>query len=215
VCALMLDPSLVLSTRTTSDVHESVMTQSEPIFLPGTFFELVQEQQFGHRAFKFFRPGPAQPTEAYADHEESLARATSWILEEPRIGPWRAAPFFEAEHIELRVRDEVIRSILEEEWAFLQGQSWLASRIRRPFRKFIDGGAAAVEFGREAFDLLARRTLKIPAVEDVPPALTPEKRLRAVAKWAAVGVPGVASSIFPVLTPIAPAVAGYFLLFDP
>jgi hypothetical protein len=155
----MLDPSLVLSTRTTSDVHESVMTQSEPIFLPGTFFE--------------------------------------------------------AEHIELRVRDEVIRSILEEEWAFLQGQSWLASRIRRPFRKFIDGGAAAVEFGREAFDLLARRTLKIPAVEDVPPALTPEKRLRAVAKWAAVGVPGVASSIFPVLTPIAPAVAGYFLLFDP
>lgn len=80
---------------------------------------------------------------------------------------------------------------LWEEWLFLQEQSWLVSRSRKTFRRFIKSGAVALETSKETFDALAARTLRLPR-KDIPKALTSGQRLRASAKWIAVGGSSVA-----------------------
>jgi hypothetical protein len=117
--------------------------------------------------------------------------------------------------LELHVADPVLRRILLEEWAFLQERSWIASRLRRPFRTFLNAGAAALELSERAFDAVAAGTLKIRG-EELPPALSPGQRLRAVTKWVAVGGSGWASALEPILAgPVATTLAGFFVLFDP
>jgi hypothetical protein len=45
--------------------------------------------------------------------------------------------------------------------------------------------------------------------------LTPSNRVRAAAKWIAVGGPTILGVVQPILGAVASATSGYFLLFDP
>ena len=79
---------------------------------------------------------------------------------------------------------EVVRNIYADEWAFLQSQSILLSKLRKPLEAFRDGGSAIVEFGRETGYWLLRRV--IPA-EHIPPVLSPQFLAKATAKWIVLG----------------------------
>jgi len=106
--------------------------------------------------------------------------------------------------------DEDIMNILFEEWVFLNESSWIVSRIKQPFTKFMDISGSSIQFSKRATDLLIRKTLKKTDDE----LLSKVNRLRALGKWVAVGGPPVLSIIDPLFS-ITSLPAGFFLLFDP
>lgn len=112
------------------------------------------------------------------------------------------------------VGDEIVRQILIEEWEFLTSHSWIAAKTKRAFDAFLKGGAAAVEWGTNKFDYLAVRTLKIKR-QEIPDGLKPKQRLRAAAKWIAVGGSSASALLVPPAAAVGAAVAGYFMIFDP
>lgn len=112
------------------------------------------------------------------------------------------------------VRRENISSILFEEWVFLQEQSVILSRIKKPFTYFVRCGVAVIEIGRKTFQLAIKRTLKKNIDEDI----TNIEKLRAIAKWIAIGGPNIISGINlidPIVERIIYAGAGFFILIDP
>jgi hypothetical protein len=107
--------------------------------------------------------------------------------------------------------DELAAEILYEEWLFLSSDSWLFSKTRRAFEAMIEAGGTAIQMSRRGFDQVVRRTLK---KTDGEP-LTPGNRVRAAAKWIAVGGPPIMGIIEPISAAIASSASGYFLLVDP
>jgi len=108
--------------------------------------------------------------------------------------------------------DEDIMNILFEEWVFLNDFSWIVSRIKQPFTKFIAVGGASIQFSKRATDLLIRNTLKKTDDE----LLSKADRLRAFGKWVAVGGPSIAGIIAsPLFSSITSIPVGFFILFDP
>jgi hypothetical protein len=93
---------------------------------------------------------------------------------------------------------EVLQSLLEahelpglasngiyaDEWAFLQSQSSLISKLRNPLDAFRDAGSAIVEFGMDFGWKLVRHV--IPA-EHVPSVLTPAVVAKVGGKWTILG----------------------------
>jgi hypothetical protein len=107
---------------------------------------------------------------------------------------------------------EYTLGILMEEWVFLQEQSWVVSRIKKPFNRFIDAGSVCLQFGGRAADRVINRTLKRRSSELVSKV----DRLRAFGKWIAVGGPSVLGILnTPLIAVVALFIAGFFLLFDP
>jgi hypothetical protein len=107
--------------------------------------------------------------------------------------------------------DESILKVLFEEWVFLQENSWIISRIKKPFDKFIEAGAVSLQVGGTTVKRMVAKTLK--HKEDY--VFSRLDYLRALAKWVAVG----GSTVVPLFNPIAGALvnaaSGYFLLLDP
>ena len=159
--------------------------------MSATFLELARERALSNAVFASFGPRGLDRREV-AELARSVAEGGG--LEPHRAGPEEALP--------LEVRDPVVRAILLDEWSFLQGGSWIASRIRRPFTVFVRGGAAAVEAPGEA---LERWT-------DLPDVLSPERRLRLATSWLALG--GGVSLLSALTTELRTPVAGAFLLFE-
>jgi hypothetical protein len=75
----------------------------------------------------------------------------------------------------------------------------------------VEAGGKAIQVSQRFFDLLVRHALK--KKPDEP--LTPSNRVRAAAKWIAVGGPAILGVIEPISGAVASATSGYFLLFDP
>jgi hypothetical protein len=71
-----------------------------------------------------------------------------------------------------------------DEWVFLQTQSTLLSKVRRPVDAFRDAGAVVVEVGRKAAVQLVRHVI---AKDHLPEALTRKIVSRAAAKWIVLG----------------------------
>jgi hypothetical protein len=118
---------------------------------------------------------------------------------------------------ELRYRHELyaeaLRDMLFEEFIFLQEQSFMVSRIKKPFNTFESAGAAYVQFSKGVVDRLVRITLKNKKQDDL---IRNVDRLRAFGKWIAVGGLSVSRMITPEIADILISLAlGYFLLFDP
>jgi len=113
----------------------------------------------------------------------------------------------------IRTRDRIIRDILLEEWSFLVGQSWVAARTKKTFTAFRRAGAVVVDFSGQKFDGIVARTLRHDRLP-VPTTLTHLDRVRAAAKWIAVGGSPVAGFMDPIIAVVASAGAGVFLLFD-
>lgn len=109
-----------------------------------------------------------------------------------------------------------VLNILFEEWVFLNTESWIVSRTKNTFNRFIAAGSACLELGQRQFDRIVRATLHkkerdIIAKIDV---------LKAVAKWVAVGGPACLSSLLVETLggwPLAliSVSGGLFLLYDP
>lgn len=93
------------------------------------------------------------------------------------------------------LKDSTVASILQEEWALLQSQSWMIARVRKPFAAFTKAGAVVLEVSREAFDVAVRRTLRAPQASIVSRA----DKLRAVAKWIAVAGSSVSALMNPLV----------------
>jgi hypothetical protein len=107
---------------------------------------------------------------------------------------------------------ENVTEILTEEWVFLQEQSWIVSRIKKPFNRFIEAGGVCLQFSGKATDKLVNRSLR----RSNDHVILTVDRLRAVGKWIAVGG-GAAAGVWapPAISLPVSLVAGYFALFDP
>lgn len=148
---------------------------SGPAFVPATFLEHARLGSLSPVTLAFF--GPPGPDEAEA------AEARAFLDRSRGVTAYRPQ---EPASLDLPVIDPVLRSILLEEWAFLQQPAWVVSRLRRPFRAFLRAGAAALELGEGT-----------PLPEDLPEV-----------KWAAIGErPDAVAELVP-----APP-AGLFLLY--
>ena len=97
--------------------------------------------------------------------------------------------------------------LLADEWAFLQSQSWMTSKLRRPYEAFRDAGATLIEVGNKVGDRLIRQV--IPA-DKIPPVLTAKFRAIAAAKWIGVGGVTVGVSVLGGALGIAGAAGGAY-----
>ena len=209
---LMLDPSLFMSRDSFKIVVEGLGNgELKNVRIPSSFASALTKRELTKTVSRFF-----------SDSQKSLSsreiisglRAGKVELPESYVNSseWRKTKFetqlFEA------VEDTIARQILMEEWDFLTSQSWIAAKTRKAYDAFLKGGAAALEWGGNKFDYLAAKTLKIPP-SSIPDGLKPKQRLRAAAKWIAVG--GASASVF-LIPPAAfatTAITGYFCIFDP
>jgi hypothetical protein len=114
--------------------------------------------------------------------------------------------------------DRRVVAILIDEWDYLIGLSWLFSKTRSAFDKFVRAGANAIETGQQWFERHARSRLKIPPDKSI----TPAHEVRLAAKWIAVGGQSL-STILAVTAPVDFGITGatisaganLFLYFDP
>ena len=75
-------------------------------------------------------------------------------------------------------------AIWADEWAYLQSNSWLTSKLRLPVEAFRDAGAAVLEFGkRTGINLIAE---VIPR-DEIPASINAETVGQAAVKWIVVG----------------------------
>lgn len=78
--------------------------------------------------------------------------------------------------------DELLLNIIGEQRIFLQNQSWIVSRLKKPFNRIINAGALCMHFGEKTVEKMVRRTLK----KDDNYLLERVDRYRAFGKWGAV-----------------------------
>ena len=104
----------------------------------------------------------------------------------------------------------LLASILLEEWVFLDTHSWMVSRVKKPFQKFIDAGFPCLQFGKTTVKLLLEKTVK----KDYE-TIDRLDKLRAFGKWTAVGGAFVAPFFAPLAASFVGGIPAVFLLFDP
>lgn len=101
--------------------------------------------------------------------------------------------------------------IIYEEWVFLQEFSFIISKTKKIFEKFVKYGGISVEFSEKAFDEVIRKTMKLKDNQ----ILTKKQKLRAISKWIAVGGSAAGSILNPILAVPLGIITGIFLLVDP
>lgn len=84
----------------------------------------------------------------------------------------------------LRSSDDPAASVWLDEWAYLQSNSWLMSKVRRCLDAFDAAGAAILEFAEEHRAELIERVIP---PDKVPDAITSGLLLKVAVKWVAVG----------------------------
>jgi hypothetical protein len=210
----MLDPSLLLSRRTWDEIEAELWSGklAEGLAIPESFAEFASADVLPATVERYYGAYLRQP-------RVEGPRLRSWIAEAPNLRTFSAREVPDAGvdlrsqvvRVRLREPSAEINQILEDEWVFLQGQSWLASRTKKTFRSFIEAGGGAIEVGRDVFDAACAKTLKL----DTPAALTQSARIRATLKW--IGVGGASATVFvdPLAAFFGELVSGFFLLMDP
>jgi len=193
---LMLDPSLFLSFRSLRRVSAALDAGDlTNVVVPKSFVSALDSELSMDAGLRYFG-APRKELEDLRYGRSFLTEVKRLPVFEPTgrdvVGPDFRTTLGKTE------QNRHILAILEEEWFFLNSQSWLASRTRKAFSAFIRAGAVAIEGGRELFDTAVMRTLKM-SPETVPLGLARGQRLRAAAKWIAVGghkCNGIASPTF-------------------
>jgi len=221
---IMLDPSLMLAQNTFKNTFKLVREFSDREFqfyypyslikLAGTKLATTDDQ-----AIRFFLHN-ANPVRL--DLLNSFIKDYSQVIHpyvpsKEQVSEYHA--IYEALLEELEYRGELANSedtklcdTLFEELIFLLEHSWAASRIKKPFNRFIAAGVVCIQYSRRAVDTLARRTLK----KEEREGINTIDRLRAFGKWIAVGGESASALISPVAACIAVSMTlGLFLLIDP
>jgi len=206
---LMVDPS-VLGSATGLEWFLTVRDIGD-LVVPATFVTATQEG-LGSRARSFFGLKTLEQPEYQRAWDSATARLASVASFETRQGPLSD----EAEEIReslLRSLNYPLGQILAEEWTFLNTQSWIGSRLLRPFSTFFRHGASFVQVG---WRRIAARTLKLPR-EITNQPLTGIQHTRAVFKWVAAGGADALILMGIPPTPVSALgiLANLFVLLDP
>ena len=210
---VLLDPSLLLDRKSFEWTLKLLRLRATwngiVFFVPARLLEVMDDTRSAVQLSRFFavRSEPTPVGELARGVEErglSLFRGESF------------PPFLSDEppSISLRVpvRSRVLAEVLLDEWAFLQSRSWIVSRTKKTFTKFVKAGSVALEVGQRCLDAAVRKTLKTSNSNEL---ITTAQRLRALAKWLAVGGASATAVMQAPVAAILGAAAGYFLLFDP
>lgn len=220
--AVLLDPSLILAQ---SRLHRTMsiarrLTRGDGslrFYYSSSLLRMIVDRAAPRGRFSEFLSLGAR--EAEAEEIQATIERNSDILRGFEVGYaeiGRHEFMYDALGEELsylgRPMAEYARSVLMEEWVFLQERSWVVSSTRRPFRAFVNAGSTCLEFGARTTDALIRRTLKQPDGQ----LISRVDRLRAFGKWIAVSGSAVAGAFTnPIVSTTGPLLAGFFLLFDP
>jgi hypothetical protein len=226
---VMFDPSMLVPSRLDrlSSLIDWLGQDETPVYIPRTFYDLSVQRELRSETYELLngRWGGGAPGELSGGDQPRPRRLPPQVeLEEVRL--WLSlredvVPFDPSEdqlasyadQIEVRAERPEITQIRLEEWIFLQSNSYVTSRIKKPFTAFVHGGAVVVEAGARGLKRLEKRTLHVAVDEDDP--LTALQHLRVAAKWIAVGGASAAALVQPLLGAAVGAGAGWFLLLDP
>lgn len=214
---VLIEPSLLVDERTLyqliEKIHEYARAERRgyEFFVPSKFIHILSDAERNIENIVFF---------ANVARMVDLKELKGILGEEEIIKKFEIQPQYKQKYSSFyesllrETRNDVVTEILFEEWIFLQEKSWVISRLKKPFIHFVKASAVSVEFSRKTLDLAVKKTLK----KDSKDIITNADRLRALAKWIAVGGPPVLT-LMNLMNPIAAAIievaAGYFLLIDP
>jgi hypothetical protein len=176
---LMLDPSLFLAERTLDIAIREIESARVAVSVPGHFLTLAQDASLFDRVGDFF--------EASEGDESGSSRAASlfrdWVPQsQGLLVPYTPTPHdlanafrgeFETRLNSLALSDDT-KTILIEEWVYLQTQSWIGSRLRAASDCFKNAGAEVYDLSRQAFRFFAEH-----AKDDVPELLKRKNLLHA------------------------------------
>jgi hypothetical protein len=180
----MVDPSLLLSEEGSAWFVEDPTVRSH-VVVAGTAMRWLQGEVDVDPA----RLLSSEDSQAYDERRHQLLPLLSNV---PTFSYAQVAPQLNLEH------NAVLRNLLQDattselavnrlyadEWAFLQSQSMLISKLRRPLDAFREAGSAVVEFGRDVGWKLVRRVIP---EEHLPSSLTGKLMVRATVKWIVLG----------------------------
>ncbi|WP_456468016.1 hypothetical protein [Archaeoglobus sp.] len=207
----MIDPSLLVSESKFEEILEWVKQPSldmaaEKYYVPASFVEVLYEVEPNFEVISYFKDGAKVIDLRYLrERLEKEKKLEQFKLMRDHLEKY--STFFE--FLLINTKNDKIARILLEEWVFLQEKSLAISRIKKPFKEFVKAGAVCIEFGKRTLDYAVSRTVK--KESDL---LTTVDRLRAVAKWIAVGGPQILPLVDP-LTKLVGLSTSFFLLFDP
>jgi hypothetical protein len=180
----MVDPSLLLSAEGSAWFVEDSTFRSH-VVVAGTAMQWLQGEVDVNPA-RLLSPEDSQ---VYDERRRQLLPLMSNV---PTFSYTEVAPQLDPAH------NAVLRNLLQDaptselavnrlyadEWAFLQSQSMLISKLRRPLDAFRDAGSAVVEFGRRVGWRMVQRVIP---EEHLPPTLTGKLMVRATVKWIVLG----------------------------
>ena len=180
---VMLDPSLFTSFRTLRVIRAAVNSgELENVLVPASFLSALQRGMFSERALMYF----GASRNAMADLR-NIPGFLPELLSLPRHEASAVQPTteFQRELYAIAENYDIFQSF-NEEWTFLNSESWITARTRRSFGSFIRAGAIGIEAGRKIFNEIIARTLKL-SPENLPSVFTSKQKVRAAMKWVAVG----------------------------
>jgi hypothetical protein len=187
---LMLDPSVFLAPRSFGALTGMLEARppTEPLFVPETFRTALAEGGLHPELDRYFGVPRQAGTLGGLDEEQEppelralpptppTSQIPSWLSEQG-IRTYKPSPqdlALASEHGTLDVAELMaarypwpVGRILYEEWLFLQSHSWLASRRKWVFTRFVWAGGVAVEVGRRGYDAALQR-----ARNEIPELLT-------------------------------------------
>jgi len=217
---ILIDPSLLVSEIKLNKLLKLVSGDMavERYYVPASFLKVLYEFELkpNFEVISYFKDREKfidlhyLPELRYRlERFEGEGKLKKFELKNGQMEEEKYINFFES--LKNNTKNDKIARILLEEWVFLQEKSLVISRIKKPFKEFVKAGAICIcfEFARRTFDYAASRTVK--KDRDL---LTSVDRLRAVAKWVAVGSSGI---LLPDGFPknLINVGVGFFLLFDP
>ena len=220
--SIILDPSLILARNSIQNTFDTVKGLSRldntlKFYYPKSLLRMPGDSAFSQERFgEYFLHNayPAKPADINRlidIHSDILSGFEATQQDMTRHSQVSKNLREDLYYLEEPFNTYVI-DILMEEWIFLQEHSWVVSRIKKPFNRFVDAGAVCLQFGSRAVNTIMTKTLK----KNDNEILSKVDRLRAFGKWVAVGgaaVIGVLNN--PMISiPIA-TIAGFSLLFDP
>jgi len=208
---VLIEPSLLIAEKTCSKIISAVnsLRDDYEFYIPSKFLNLIYHEEYFVEEILFFRNGSRiidirHLKEILLKNEKLFRPYKVSLKEKEKHG-------FFYDHLRKEVMRDIISDVLFEEWVFLQEQSWIISRIKKPFIYFVKAGGAAIEIGNRTLKLAVRKSLK-KGKDDL---ITNADKLRVAAKWIAASGSPFLSFINPAIGVIGSAVAGFFLLIDP
>jgi len=142
-------------------------------------------------------------------------------------------PEYRQLQLQIDGEDRWVTQVMIEEWEFLMTHSWLFAKTRAIYDRIVNAGGKAFYVTKEKLEhavrvvkdktkavghtvrdatdpLVARTVKKLPGQE-----VSPNDRVRALAKWVAVGGGATAGLMVPIGGAALAGVSGLFLLYDP